>query len=388
MKKQSVHIKIRRLLGILAAAFCLLFCGFTPVYAQTTEEEEQTELLRELYEESGMDDAADTLSDETLILLYGLGIDPKDAETLLEMDLSKLPGEIWRMVCDRIKKPVAMLGGLIGVLLLALLLKGISSGEGNHLEGMVVCLGTAGIAGAELVALSRQLSSVFESTGSFVESFIPAYAGVLAASGEGVLTQGMQSMTFGCAVVITEIMQKILLPVLAVYLALCLVCAAGDFLRLDEVTGMISQSCGWTLGIMLSIFTLILSVQKMIAQASDTLGLKTAKFAMSTFVPVVGGPLSDALSSVTTCLQLLKASAGGFAVTALAVEFLPAVISLLLLSLCFKAAQIAAALLGVDAGKRLFSALSSGVSLLLGIVLAAAAAEVIAFTLLSATAAA
>ncbi len=377
--------KIKRFFGVLAAMLCLSFFAFAPVYAKTGEQEE---LLQQLYEESGIEDAADTLSEETLTLLYGLGVDPADAATLTEMDLSKLPSRIWEMICDGMKKPVVMLGELVGVLLLALLLKGVTAGGNERLEGIVVCLGTAGIAGAELVALSRQLSAVFESTGRFVESFVPAYAGVLIASGEGAAAQGMQSMTFGCAVVITEVMQKILLPVLTVYIALCLVCAAGDFLRLDEITGMISQSCGWTLGVMLSVFTLILSVQKIIAQAADTLGLKTAKLAMSTFVPVVGGPLSDALSSVTTCLQLMKASAGGFAVAALTAEYLPATISLLLLSLCFKAAQIAAALLGVDAGKRLFSALSGGVNLLLGIVLAAAAAEIIAFALLSATVAA
>jgi stage III sporulation protein AE len=347
---------------------------------------ENEDTLQELYEQSGLEDAADTLDDDVLSVLYSLGLDPKDVSTLVEMDLTQLPKAIWEMVCSQMKAPLQLTAALLGLLLLAVLWKGMQKESAAKIPAdLLLCLGTAGILGASLVSLMRQLRAVIETTSGFVESFIPAYAGILAAAGQETTAYGMQTLTFGTAVFVSEWMGKIMLPCLSVYLALCLVCAAGTLVPMDQITHSISQAAGWVLGITMSLFSLVLGVQKIIAQATDSLGLKTAKFAMSSLVPVVGGALSDALSSVTTCLQLIKAAAGGFAVLALLFTYLPVLLTILSMLLTLKLAEILSALCGIDAGKRLFGAISSGIGLLLGVVLCAAAAEIIALTLLAAS---
>ncbi len=369
----------RLLAGIFGV--CLFFCaGLLPVYAA----EYDADVLQELYVDSGLPKAAEQLDEQTLQLLEGMGISADDAAGLVDADLSSLPKEIWNIAQKQLKKPFAQFATLTGILLFCLVLQGVGSKSFSGVSvNIFVTLGTAGVLGNTFITLFRQLSAVFETVGAFMESFMPAYAGIVAASGQGAAAFGMQSLTFGASAVIVQLMKEIFLPVLCVYLVMCLVCSAGELIQMNVITGAISQAAAWVLGIVMALFTMILGLQRMIAQAADSLGLRTAKLALSTFIPVVGSSLSDALSSVTTCLQLLKTSAGGFGILALVFLFLPVTFTLLGMLLVLKLSQLVSGLLGVEAAGKIFGSLSGGIGLLLGIVLCAETALIIALTLLA-----
>ncbi len=367
---------------LLLIAYFLL--GSYPAKAASIED-----TLKELYGQSGMEDAVDALDEETLSLLYGLGIDPQDAISLFSADLSALPGEVWKLLKTRIKAPIGMLSAVLGLLLFAVMLNGITS---ERMSGMpfdlLLTIASVGIFGEPTLTLLRQLSSVFATLGSFMELFLPTYAGIMAASGQTASAYGMQALTFGASAFITALMTQILLPSLSVYLALCMITAANDLFDTEALSKTVSSGAAWILGVAMSLFTIILGVQRMIAGAADTLGMKTAKFALSTLIPVVGGQLSDALSSMTTCFKILSSSLGGFSMLAVTALFLPVTVSLLLMLLTAKVSQLMASLFRVEAAKRMYTALSGGFGLLLGVTLCAFCATVIALALLWSTAAA
>lgn len=367
--------RIITLLCSLLAAVCL--------FSVPANALEYDETLQELYDESGITEAVEVLDEQTLSLLYSLGIQPQKVQTLIDTDISGLPKEIWDLICEQIKQPMQLLTVLIALLLFAVLLQGVSAQQNAVTTDLFILIVSAGALGQPILSLIRQLNAVFETTGSFMELFMPAYAGIAAAAGQSTAAYGMQALTFGASVVITELMTQIMLPVLSVYMALCFVCSANELLQTDVITKSIAQAVGWVLGIAMSLFTIILGVQRMITQTADTLGMKTAKLAVSTLVPVVGSQLSDVLSSVTACFKLLNSSVGSFAVIAITVIFLPAVISMLSMLLVLKIAEIAAALFRVEAAKRMYSALSGGIGILLGITLCGASLLIIALTLLA-----
>ena len=85
-------------------------------------------------------------------------------------------------------------------------------------------------------------------------------------------------------------------------------------------------------------FTSLLALQSIISTAADGAGTKAAKFVVSSFVPVVGGALSDALTTVQGCIKLLKSGVGAFGLLAAAFIFLPVILQcclwILSLNLC------------------------------------------------------
>ena len=361
------------LLCILLVCVCSL-----PVYASDTD------TLQELYEESGMAQSAEVLDDTTLTFLYAVGLDPKDVSAWTDADMIVLWEIFAKQIKEKWEQPAKLLASLIGMLLLSLLMQMLSVGTAVVPGDLFVTVVCGGLLGAPMIRLLRQIKAVFETANGFVESFLPAYAGILAATGQSAAAAGIQTVAFATASIVTKLMNELLLPAVSVYIALCFVSAAGDLIRTDEIAKAVSSAISWSLGIVMSFFTLTLSVQKLIVQSADSLGMKTAKLAVSTLIPVVGGQLSDALSTVTGCLQILKSSAGSFAVIALLLLFLPAVLSVIAILMVVKAGQITAILFHLDAAKRAFAALGSGVGLLLGIMLCAAAAMIISVAMLAA----
>ena len=84
------------------------------------------------------------------------------------------------------------------------------------------------------------------------------------------------------------------------------------------------------LSIVMTIFVSLLTIQNLIGVAADNAGTKAVKFAVSNFIPVVGGALSDAYTTVQSCVKVLKSGVGAFGILAAGVIFLPVLLELIL----------------------------------------------------------
>lgn len=85
----------------------------------------------------------------------------------------------------------------------------------------------------------------------------------------------------------------------------------------------------------MSIFSFVMSYQNVLAQGNDSLSLRTARFAAGSFIPIVGGAVSDALKTVSSSLSIVKNSCGIIGIIIIACLTLPILISLFLNKLSF-----------------------------------------------------
>ena len=92
------------------------------------------------------------------------------------------------------------------------------------------------------------------------------------------------------------------------------------------------------------IFSFVFSFQSTLTQSADSLSLKTAKFAVGSFIPIVGPSISEALRTVTASVALVKSSLGVLGLICVLLLTLPSVISVYLYKLFL---DICAALSGM-----------------------------------------
>lgn len=85
----------------------------------------------------------------------------------------------------------------------------------------------------------------------------------------------------------------------------------------------------------MSIFMFIFSIKSVLSQGADTVGLKTARFAISSFIPIVGASINDALRTVSSSLSLIKSSCGALAILIIALIMIPIIVYILLNKLSF-----------------------------------------------------
>ena len=81
-------------------------------------------------------------------------------------------------------------------------------------------------------------------------------------------------------------------------LAVTLVSAINPSLDLGSLAESVKKLVIWVLGIVMTLFTGLLSIQSFAGAAADNLSARAVKFAASSFIPVIGGSISEAYSAV------------------------------------------------------------------------------------------
>ncbi|MEG0571353.1 MAG: hypothetical protein RR497_06890, partial [Oscillospiraceae bacterium] len=138
----------------------------------------------------------------------------------------------------------------------------------------------------------------------------------------------------------------------------------------------------WCLGFLLTIFVGLLSIQSLVANSADTVTVKATKFTLTTFLPVVGGALSEALNTVGGCVGLIKNTIGGFGILAVVFAFLPSIIKILLMMLSLYLSASISDMFSTGKISTLLRSAGSVLSLILGILLVFAVLLIISIAIM------
>ena len=80
--------------------------------------------------------------------------------------------------------------------------------------------------------------------------------------------------------------------------------------QIDKLSNFFNSGIVWILGIVLTIFVGMLSLEGTLSSSVDGLTAKATKAAVSNFIPVVGKVLGDSIDTVLGCASILKNAVG------------------------------------------------------------------------------
>ncbi|MEH7107235.1 stage III sporulation protein AE [Bacillus sp. JJ1764] len=171
---------------------------------------------------------------------------------------------------------------------------------------------------------------------SFVLALIPLLLALIAASG------GLVSAAFFHPVILFLMnvsgifMQYIILPLLFLATLLSIVSTMSEQYKVTQLAQLLRN---WSIGLMglfLTVFLGVISVQGASAAVTDGITIRTAKFITGNFIPVIGRMFTDATDTVVSASVLLKNSVGiaGVAILLIIVAF-PA-FKILMISFIYK----------------------------------------------------
>ena len=131
-------------------------------------------------------------------------------------------------------------------------------------------------------------------------------------------------------------------------------------------------------------FSFLLSFQQMAASAGDSLSGRMVRFSLTSFVPVVGGLLGEAYSTVTGCAGLLRTTVGCFGLVSVVLVVVPPLLSCVCWSIGLRVAGDTAALFRLSPLERLCQAASGAVRVLIAVLAVLALLMVISTTVIAA----
>ena len=152
---------------------------------------------------------------------------------------------------------------------------------------------------------------------TFSKVLLPTLAAATAASGSVTSATMQQVTTVFLVSLLISLINVFLMPLCCLYIG---VLAAGSCLqeaRLAAIAEGMKKVITWTLTTALLLFTVYLSVARVITGAADAAAVKVTKAAISGVVPVVGGIIAEASETVLTGAGLLKNTVGVFGMLAI-----------------------------------------------------------------------
>jgi stage III sporulation protein AE len=160
-------------------------------------------------------------------------------------------------------------------------------------------------------------SSTIDSMVKFMQVFLPALLALLAVMG-GITSMALLQPALAVSIgFFSTVFKDILLPVIFFSAILAIVNNISEKFHLSRLSSLLKQGCIAAIGLVLTVFIGIMTIQGMTAATIDGVSIRTAKFAVDSFIPVVGGFLSDAVETIVGCSLLIKNAVGAFGLISL-----------------------------------------------------------------------
>ena len=109
---------------------------------------------------------------------------------------------------------------------------------------------------------------------------------------------------------IGNLIKDILIPVVFIIVIFSIISKISERIQIEKLSKFLRSSVVWVLGIILTIFVGVVSLEGTLSSSVDGITAKTAKTAVSTVIPVVGKIIGDVVDSVLGCGIILKNAVG------------------------------------------------------------------------------
>lgn len=145
---------------------------------------------------------------------------------------------------------------------------------------------------------------------SFMIGLIPLILGLMATFGNIVSISFFHPMIIFLINVSGVLISKIILPLLFLSALLMIVSSLSEKYKVTQLATLFKNVSMGILGVFLTIFLGVISVQGSASAIQDGVAMKTAKFITGNFIPVVGRTFTDATDTILSASLLLKNTIG------------------------------------------------------------------------------
>ncbi len=145
---------------------------------------------------------------------------------------------------------------------------------------------------------------------AFINSLVPLLITLLITTGNITTASTLQPIILFMITFIGNFINGIIIPLSLVTVAISIISNISERVKLDKITKFMNKTIIWGLGIALTIFVSVSSMESSMTKGVDALTVKTTKATVSNVIPIVGKILGDAVDTVLSCTNILKNAVG------------------------------------------------------------------------------
>ena len=176
-----------------------------------------------------------------------------------------------------------------------------------HYGGLLM---TMGFLVADLEAYVALCQQSVAGMAGLMQALFPLLVTLLAAVGGAASSLFYQPAVMAAAGSMTALVTQATMPLAVSVAVLTMVGGLSSQLRVGKLCKLFRQAADWTLGLGFTVFIGVMTVQGLSAAAVDGVSIRTAKYAMDNFIPVVGGMFADTVDTLVGSSLLIQNAVG------------------------------------------------------------------------------
>ncbi len=385
---RKLRVDKRRYILILLIIFLAILAIIFPsikhiTNAENVAEDEisQEEILQEIEDELGnqldnldmssIENLLDSLTDEELALFGEKGFLDK-ITSLLSGEISQ-GSSLWTSILeiffDSLLEIIPFISIIIAVALLGNLIQGLKPTRSEKSISNLIHFVTYGI--IVVIVLSIVVKMITMTTNTIftlknqMDAIFPLLLTLLTAVGGTVSVSVYQPAMALLSSVIINLFTYVLMPLFIFSIIFSVVSNLSNTIKLDKFTSFFNSTFKWITGLIFTIFTAFLSIQGITAGSIDGISIKTAKYAIKSYVPILGSYISDGMGVILASSNLIKNAVGASGLFLLLASIITPILQLVLFMLALKLVSAIIEPLGSKQIANFVSSLSKNMTLLI-----------------------
>lgn len=144
----------------------------------------------------------------------------------------------------------------------------------------------------------------------FINVLIPLLLTLMVYTGNIATSTVLQPIILFICNLIGNMISDILIPVVLIIVVFSIISKISERAQVDKLSKFLKSGVVWFLGVVLTVFVGVVSLEGTLSSSVDGITAKIAKAAVSSVIPVVGKVLGDVVDSVLGCGVILKNAVG------------------------------------------------------------------------------
>lgn len=135
---------------------------------------------------------------------------------------------------------------------------------------------------------------------------------------------------------VSDFFKFVILPIFMVSFVFSIISNMSTSIKIDKINSFISSAFKWIVGLVFTLFFAIFTIQGISVSKFDSLSVRTTKYTIKSYIPIMGGYLSDGMDLILSSTLLIKNAVGLVGILMIISTMLSPLIEIVIFSLVLK----------------------------------------------------
>lgn len=323
------------------ATILILFITMPISNASDTKDESNKETMLEQQEEFGVGEFIDSAKEYTNDFFNEDELNNFFNSAIKgEVDNSSIFKKILSLLGQEFVDSIKAVGSILVIIVIHSILKAISESlENESISKLIYYVQYILIVTIIMSSFSGIVKLVQDTTNNlvgFMNLLVPLLIALMLYTGSIATSGVLEPIILFMINFIGNIIQTIIIPGVLIFAGLVVISKISNNFQIGKLSKFFQSSIIWFLGIVLTIFVGVVSLEGTLSSSVDGITAKTTKAVVSTAIPVVGKILGDAVDTVLGCGIILKNAVGLIGVIVVIAICIAPILKLAILTITYK----------------------------------------------------